>query len=127
MIKHNVLRDTEAKLMEKVCKDVRTEPKLLPEVRRLNGNEEVDRKRPDISARGMWSPAEKTFFDISVTHPNADSYLNKSLATIYREKEMYSSLFNIPTNSSIVSSTVHSVLFLEFFMHLFLFEFYNIL
>ena len=87
LMRHNVLRDTEAKLMEKVCKDVRTEPKLLPEVRRLNGNEEEDRKRPDISARGMWSPAEKTFFDISVTHPNADSYLNKSLATIYREKE----------------------------------------
>ena len=84
-MRHNVLRDTEAKLMEKVCKDVRTEPRLLPEMR--NGNEEEDRKRPDISARGVWSPAEKTFFDILVTHPNADSYLHKSLDAIYHEKE----------------------------------------
>ena len=30
---------------------------------------------------------KKIFLDIQVTHPNADLYLNKSLATIYREKE----------------------------------------
>ena len=87
LMRHNVLRDTEAKLMEKVCKDVQTEPKLLPEMR--NGNVEEDRKRPDISARGMWSPAEKTFFDIQVSHPNADSYLNKSMSAIYREREAH--------------------------------------
>lgn len=83
-MRHNILRDTEAKLMEKVCKDVQIEPKLLPEGR--NGNAEEDGLRLDISARGVWGPAEKTGFDIQVAHPNADSYINKPLKTIYREK-----------------------------------------
>ena len=56
---------------------------MLPD---RNGNR-PDGERPDISARGMWSPAEKTFFDIQVTHPNAESYLDKPLSAIYREKE----------------------------------------
>ena len=29
-MRHNQIRDKEAKLMEEVCKDVRTEPKLSP-------------------------------------------------------------------------------------------------
>ena len=82
-MRHNFLRDTEARLMENVCKDVQTEPTLLPD---QNSNR-PDGERPDISARGMWSPAEKTFFDIQVTHPNAESYLDKPLSAIYREKE----------------------------------------
>ena len=43
--------------MEKICKDVQTEPELLPEVK-----------------NGVWSPVEEnTFFDIQVCHLNADS------------------------------------------------------
>ena len=50
-MRHNALRDAEANLMEKVCKDVQCEPKLLPEMK--NRVLEEDRKRPYISARGV--------------------------------------------------------------------------
>ena len=37
-MRHNMLRDTEAKLMEKVCKDVRTEPELMETNSQIQGD-----------------------------------------------------------------------------------------
>ena len=73
------LRDTEANIMEKVCIDVQTEPALL----------ETDGQdiRPDISARGIWNRYEKTFFDVKVIHPTADSHMAKPLGRLYSEGE----------------------------------------
>ena len=86
-MRHNILRNTEAGFMEKICKDVKIEPQLLP-----MGNREVDGNmaegaRLDISAQGVWNQQEKTFFDIRVCHPNAASHANKSFAAIYKENE----------------------------------------
>ena len=88
MMRHNALRNAEAKLMEEVCKDVSIEPQLIPTDReRVQGNV-ADNARLDIAARGVWSAYERTFFDIRVTHPNADSHIAKPLNALYRENEM---------------------------------------
>ena len=84
-MKHNSLRDSEAEIMRKVCKDVQTEPTLPP----INKNEferkvnTVDNGRLDIYEK-LCNCCEKTFFDIRITHPTSLSYSGKSLAEIYQ-------------------------------------------
>ena len=85
-MRHNALRDTEAKIMEEVCKDVKVEPMLIPIEREIRGNS-AQQVRLDVSARGVWSPNENTFFDVRVTHPNAASHRSKSLQQLYKENE----------------------------------------
>ena len=87
VMRHNTLRNIEAKLMENVAKDVQIEPKLLPvEGAEVAGNV-GDQSRLDISARGIWGQQEKTFFDVRIAHPNADSHIHKPLASLYKENE----------------------------------------
>ena len=86
-MRHNALRDTEAELMRDVCRDVRIEPELIPIQSDLIQGNDAPNARLDISARGVWSPCERTFFDVRVTHPNADSHMEKPLDQIYRENE----------------------------------------
>ena len=75
-MRHNQVRDLEVSWLSEVCKDVRSEPKLLPltgeqlNLRSANTSEEA---RLDIVARGVWSNLDKTFFDVRVFHPGADS------------------------------------------------------
>ena len=86
-MRHNALRDLNAEFQSEVCRDVKTEPRLLP----LN-NEEVegtsaDRAAPDISSRGLWSTFQRTFFDVRVFHPNAPSYKDRSMEALYKTHE----------------------------------------
>ncbi len=65
-MRHNNIRDLNAELQREVCRDVVTEPALIP-----LDNEEIvgtnaDRAAPDVSSRGLWSTFERTFFDICV-------------------------------------------------------------
>ena len=85
-MRHNVLRNLEGKLMQSVCRDVKIEPPLIP-TQNVNGGNTTDGARLDISAVGLWSEYERTFFDIRVTHPTAESYMKKSLENLYRENE----------------------------------------
>ena len=77
-MRHNALRDLNADLQREVCRDVVTEPKLLP----VENNTDVggcatgDGACPDVACRGLWSTFERTFFDIRVLHPNAPSYMS---------------------------------------------------
>jgi len=76
-------------LMREVCRDVQTEPTLLP-IRENDYGRRVntaDSARLDISARGLWNSCEKTFFDIRITHPSSQSYSGKSLAEVYQQHE----------------------------------------
>ena len=88
-MRHDALRNAEAKLMEKVCKDVQIEPGLLP----VNPDHFSERTnispnaRLDISARGVYGDGDKTFFDVRVTHQNAPSSQGKSLIQIYNLHE----------------------------------------
>ena len=84
-MRHNLVRDSEAHIMREVCRDVQTEPTLLP----INENDyqrkvnTADNPRLDISARGLWNSCEKTSFDIRVTHSTSQLYSGKSLAEVY--------------------------------------------
>jgi len=83
------VRDSEAQIMREVCRDVQTEPTLLPinENDYLSKNNTADNARLDISARGLWNSSEKTFFDIRITHPTSQSYSGKSQVEVYQQHE----------------------------------------
>ena len=78
-------------MLSEVCKDVTSEPLLLP----LTG-EEFERKstktanesRLDIKARGFWLKGQNAFFDIRVFDPNALRYFNINLQKSYSRNEM---------------------------------------
>ena len=90
MMRHNCIRDLEAEIMQEVCSDVRIEPELMPLDNNLtrNGNN-AENARLDVSGIGVWGPFERTFLDIRVMHPNAPSYVDKSIGQVYiaHEKE----------------------------------------
>ena len=93
-MRHNALRDVEASIMKEVCSDIQVEPVLMPTEAEVRGNIAVN-ARLDIAARGVWGPAEKTFFDVKVTYPLTDSNMAKSLTAMYtdhqqQKKRMYS-------------------------------------
>ena len=43
--------------------------------------------RLDVSARGLWGPMEKAFFDVRIFHPNATSNRSKTLPQLYQAHE----------------------------------------
>jgi hypothetical protein len=87
-LRHNSLRDRTAEIMRISCRDVSTEPNLLPinGVQLPPGSNKADNARLDVAARSVWNPLEKAFFDIRVFHAPAPS--NKNLKTL---KAMYKS------------------------------------
>ena len=89
-LRHNRLRDTEALLMKEVTKDVQIEPMLLTvgeNIQLQPGTTRNAQARLDLSSRGLWSPCERSFFDVQVSHPNCASNQGKSLETIYENCE----------------------------------------
>eukprot|EP00794_Sanderia_malayensis_P021051 gene21051-23106_t len=89
-MRHNAIRDSLSYLLKEAkCKDVRTEPSLLPvQATRFSRSTSVqDEVRLDISAVGVYAPFERTFFDVQVTHSNCESNSYKHLDTIYQENE----------------------------------------
>ena len=95
-MRHNELRDLGAELLDEVCKDVQTEPSLLPCEKDQVGPGGTDDPgaRLDISARGFWAPMQRAFFDVRVIHLNSPSYVDQAPQQIYqmhekRKKKMY--------------------------------------
>ena len=90
MMRPNCIRDLEAEIMQEVCSDVRIEPELMPLDNNLmrNGNN-AENARLDVSGIGVSGPFERTFLDIRVMHPNAPTYVDKSIDQVYiaHEKE----------------------------------------
>ena len=90
IMRHNEVCDVEADLLREVCRDVQIEPALIP----LSGQQftrstnHQDMARLDVSARGLWGPMEKAFFDVRIFHPNATSNRSKSLPQLYTSHEM---------------------------------------
>ena len=89
-MRHNSVRDTIAFFMKEAnCKDVKVEPGLAPVNASLYSSSTITQSdaRLDISAIGVYSPFERSFFDIRVTHPNCASNEYKNLSQIYQEHE----------------------------------------
>ena len=77
--RHDILVETEAELLrEAKCRNVYTEPSLLPTCPELHskGTITADGARLDIVATGLYGKNEKTFMDVRITHPNAPSNLS---------------------------------------------------
>ena len=85
IMRHNEVRDTEADLLNEVCRDVQVEPALitLSGQRFSRASNQNDMARLDISARGLWNPMEKAFLDVRIFHPDAASNRSKSLPQLY--------------------------------------------
>ena len=88
-LRHDSLKNTTAKLLEQVCKDVVDEPGLLNVTTEQlpKGTNTTDGARLDISVRGFWTPLDRAFTDIRVLHPQAPSNSNKSLYQMYHSHE----------------------------------------
>ena len=89
-LRHNELRDTEAHILKEVAYDVRVEPELqdLSEnIQLSSGSNLANNTRLDISARGVFSRSEVTFFDVRVTNPNFTSSRDLSLSAVYQKHE----------------------------------------
>ena len=82
-IRHNEVRDLTASLLQQVCYDVAVEPHLQPlsgETMSLKSSNTDDAARLDVSARRVWGGRfERTFFDIRVFNPSAQSNRQPSL------------------------------------------------
>ena len=86
-LRHNAIRDLEAELLKDICKDVKVEPELLPIGNEMIGGTTADKSRLDISAVGVWSSLERSFFDVRIMHPNSESYKNKTPQQLYLMQE----------------------------------------
>ncbi len=89
-MRHNAIRDTEAKILREMATDVRIEPPLQPVVNSSHlkpGTNVADGARLDVSARGVFSGLEQTFFDVRVTNPNSPSNKDKKLNELYAKHE----------------------------------------
>ena len=91
-LRHNSLRDTTAELLKShgICKDVETEPSLLPISGEVlpSGTVMGEEARLDVCARNLWSPLAKAFADIRVFHPQAQTNSTKSISAMYRSHEL---------------------------------------
>ena len=88
--RHNDIRDLTASLLMEVCYNVATEPLLQPlngeTFSHLTANTDAE-ARADIRARGFWSKSQDAYFDVRDFHPNAPSYISKSLSSLFRTHE----------------------------------------
>ena len=88
IFRHDRIKHTNAEFMRQVCHDVQVEPELIPvESSDYVGGNTSEKARLDISARGLFGPFQKTFFDVRVFHPNAPSYKSREISQLYLTHE----------------------------------------
>jgi hypothetical protein len=91
-IRHNEVRDLTASMLKDVCHDVHIEPHLQPHSEEVMSHRSAITEigaRLDVSARGFWRKRfERSFFDVRVFNPSAQSNRNSPLQSVYRKHEM---------------------------------------
>ena len=90
IFRHNTVRDTIAEILREVCREVKIEPELIPIDSDFNINpseNSADKARLDVSSVGLWSPLQRNFMDIRVFNPNAPSYQETSIQSLYKDHE----------------------------------------
>ena len=89
--RHNEIRDFTASVLTEVCHDVCTDPplqELAGEPLPYATSNTEDGARLDICVQGFWGDRfRQAFFDIRVFYPNAPSYCNLQLSSVYRRHE----------------------------------------
>ena len=88
--RHDGIRDLLTTLVGKVCKNVQSEPHLIPvenEVFELRSANTSSEARLDLKAGSFWSPGVTAFFDVRVTHVNSTTNKNKSTEQIFQAHE----------------------------------------
>ena len=80
-----VIRDLLAELLGEICKDVVTEPLLLPLTgeKLPPGSNLSDGARLDVSCINLWSPLARAFIDVRVFNPTAQTNWTKKIPTMY--------------------------------------------
>ena len=76
--------------MQEVAFDVKVEPglqKVSKNVKLDPGSKTEDNARLDVSARGIYSSHESTFFDVWISNPNAPSNRSLAIAEVYKTNE----------------------------------------
>ena len=89
-LRHNNIRDAEARIMREVAFDVKIEPGLCSvskNVKLAPGSNTADNARSDVSARGIFSSHELTFFDVRISNPNSQSNKTLTLSEVYKKNE----------------------------------------
>jgi len=87
--RYNELRDLEDEMLSMVCHDVGVEPvlqELYCGVLARGANKAPD-TRLDVHSHGFWKRQSSAYFDIRVSHPNAESYQELALEQLYRRHE----------------------------------------
>ncbi|KAG0728334.1 hypothetical protein GWK47_032694 [Chionoecetes opilio] len=89
-IRHDEVRDVTASMLREVCRDVSTEPSLLP----INGEQlqyrtanTANEARVDVSARGFWNRGQRAFMDIRIFDPMAACHRRISLEAAHQKNE----------------------------------------
>ena len=89
--RHNEIHDITVEMMSQVCHNVIREPQLQPlsgETFSYASTNFEDGARSDICVPGFWgNQYQRAFFDVRVCNPNAQSYCNSSLKTVYGKQE----------------------------------------
>ena len=90
-IKYNEVRDLTARLLNKICHDVRVEPHLqllTGEVPSASTAITQDGARLDVEVNGFWGGRfERTFMDVRIFNPHASSNRNSHLSSTYLRHE----------------------------------------
>ena len=85
-LRHNNIKDTDARIMREVAFDVCIEPGLQNVSRNVKltpGTKTEGNARLDVSARGIYSSHDLTFFDVRISNPNAPSNRYLTLTAVY--------------------------------------------
>ena len=87
--RHNEIRDMLAKMFEETCRDINTEPALLPLTGEVINPRIIksDNARLDISAVGFWTRGEQAFFDTRIFNPFALKHRRQNLAKAFKSNE----------------------------------------
>jgi len=87
LVRHNAWQNITAEWLSGICHDVSIEPPLQPLTGETFEPKTANRQDEAIHARGFWGQRQSAFLDIRVFHPNAPSYCNTSITSLYRHHE----------------------------------------
>ena len=89
-MRHDEVRDLTAQMLREVCRDVSTEPRLLPlggETFNYQTANISNDARVDLSASGFWTRGQRAFFDIRIFDPMAPCHSNLTLEAAHVRNE----------------------------------------